>query len=156
MRKKITSIFSGPFIQRILTGSFLLCLSAGFLYWFGWRGTEWWIMESGWRGISLMGTAYTYPLSIILYFYAIFSKSSHRIGWGAFAHLLLELSYGIAYYTFPIAAEIGDEVNLALSRSAVQPGFWVAVAGGGLHFLLFLAVEIRGRKVTEADKPPEQ
>ena len=141
-------------VQELLTYSFFLCLSPGLLNWFGLGAPAGRPQVAGWMGFSVLSPLYY--LSIALYIWAIWGKQTRRLSMGILAHLLLELSYGIAYYTFPIAAEIGDEVNLALSRSAVQPGFWVAVAGGGLHFLLFLAVEIRGRKVTEADKPPEQ
>ena len=133
-------------IPTLLSISFFSCLIPTLFDWFGYGAPKGMPQVAGRIGLSTLNPVFV--VSVILYYFAVWGKAFRRLKLGVLAHVLLAISYVMAYYNLPITGGISHEVNPALSHSVVQPGFWIAVVMGGLHFLLFLSVEIRCRKAT--------
>lgn len=122
-------------LRSLLSFTFFLCLIPVLFYWFGLGGSLG-LRECGLRGISILGPIFY--LAVILYYYAILGKSSHILILSSLAHFLLECSYCLAFVRWPIVANIETSIDLSLSWRAVQPGFWISISAGILHYIVFL------------------
>jgi len=137
--------------STLLTISFFVCRLPVLFEWFGFGSQKGMAPVTAWTGLSALSPLFV--LSVALYYIAVWGKPYRRLGLGVLSHVLLAVSYIMAYHKLlPFATLINRDVNLPpLNSATVQPGFRIAVATGVLHLILFMALEMTWCKYSVAD-----
>lgn len=119
---------------------FLCCVLPSCLPWFA-------AGEDSWAGYRLMG----FPMlaAVALYAFALlFDRFRHVLALGLISHGLLLAAWLNCLISFPLLTGLGQARDLSMSMAAVRPGYWVSLALGIVHAVLFATTEIAVQRLS--------